>query len=127
MTCKLNHASISPGVTGLKICRVDSGCSSTDSPGGHRADAAGESGAVELRYNPDPPREPGDILHPRQWFLGLQWLLMQIQWRWKGLSLQWMSTPESIVTAFDKIACLERWELAQLPVPSRYGPVTTYD
>lgn len=69
----------------------------------------------------------GEILHPRQWFLGLQSLLMQIQLRWRGLCLQWMSTPESIVTAFDKIACLERWESAQLPVPSRYGPVTTYD
>ncbi len=68
----------------------------------------------------------GEILHPRQWFLGFRGVLRSIETRWRDLSLQWMSNPESIITSFDKIACLERWERVGLPVPPRIAGVSTY-
>lgn len=68
----------------------------------------------------------GEILHPRQWYLGLRKILIEVAERWSERSVRWMSSPEAIMTAFDKVACLERWEAARLPVPPRVGPVHTY-
>jgi hypothetical protein len=71
--------------------------------------------------------ERGAILHPRQWFFGLRTILHALQSHYADACVRWMSTPESIVMAFDKLACLERWEDAQLPVPRRYPQVGSYE
>ena len=70
--------------------------------------------------------ERGEMLHPRQFFLGLREVLRRLDTAWKGLNLSWMSTCDAIVTAFDKAACLERWALAGLPIPEQYPGLTSY-
>ena len=69
----------------------------------------------------------GEIVHPRQWYYGFVRILEQVRERWAGAEVEWMSTPESIATAFDKSACLERWSAAGLPVPRRLPHVTGYE
>ena len=34
--------------------------------------------------------------------------------------------PESIITSFDKLACLERWERVGIPIPPRIAEASTY-
>lgn len=68
----------------------------------------------------------GEMLHPRQWFLGWRRLLNDLASRWNPCSIRWMSTPAAIITAFDKAACLSRWNLANLPVPTQYSAISTY-
>jgi hypothetical protein len=70
--------------------------------------------------------ERGAILYPRQWFFGYREILYGLGSRCAGASVRWMSTPRSIITAFDKLKCLELWENVGLPVPNRYPPVTCY-
>jgi hypothetical protein len=69
----------------------------------------------------------GEIIRPRQWFLGLRALLTKLAAQSDPFGIRWMSAPEAIITAFDKLACLERWEAAKLPVPERFGPISSYD
>jgi hypothetical protein len=68
----------------------------------------------------------GEILHPLQWFLGYRRILESLKSRWDHPNLRWMSTPGSVVRSFDKIACLERWSSAGLPVSYRYPTASTY-
>ncbi len=68
----------------------------------------------------------GEMLHPRQWFLGWRCLLDDLALRWNSDALCWMSTPEAIITAFDKVACLNRWSEASLPIPKQHFGVSTY-
>lgn len=68
----------------------------------------------------------GEILHPRQWYLGFSKVLRQLQAAWCPLSLCWMLHPSAIVTAFDKLACLERWQRVEIPVPFRWDGIDTY-
>jgi hypothetical protein len=70
--------------------------------------------------------ERGEVLHPRQWFLGLRAALHAIRLNWCGPQIRWMSTPESIITAFDKDACLNRWSRRGLPIPPRHSGISTY-
>lgn len=69
----------------------------------------------------------GEMLRPRQWFHGFQCLLDQLTAAWDSPEAQWMSHPAAIVTAFDKLACLERWEAAGLPTPPRHLNISSYD
>jgi hypothetical protein len=69
----------------------------------------------------------GELLSPRQWFLGYREILEQIDIGWADAGLRWMSRPKSIVTAFDKIACLELWSRAGLPIPRRYPGIARYE
>ena len=68
----------------------------------------------------------GEMLHPRQWFFGFQEILTRMDASWSGDGIRWMSRPAAIVTAFDKLACLELWSQAGLPVPRRYPGIATY-
>ncbi len=68
----------------------------------------------------------GEMLAPRQWFLGFQCLLERLVSAWDSPQVNWMSHPAEILTAFDKLACLERWEAAGLPTPPRYPHVRSY-
>ena len=68
----------------------------------------------------------GEVLHPRQWFLGFQAFLQRLARDWSGLGLRWMSTPDAILTAFDKLRCLRLWESAGLPTPRRWDGIQTY-
>jgi hypothetical protein len=70
--------------------------------------------------------ERGAIVHPRQWFYGYREILYGLESRCVGANVRWMSTPRSIITAFDKLECLERWKHAGLPIPTRYPSATSY-
>jgi glutathione synthase/RimK-type ligase-like ATP-grasp enzyme len=68
----------------------------------------------------------GEMLHPRQWFLGWRKVLNDLASRWDSDALRWMSVPDAIVTAFDKLACLNLWSTAGLRIPGQYAGVSTY-
>lgn len=68
----------------------------------------------------------GEMLHPRQWFLGFREVLNNLNATWDGLDLSWMSTTQSILTMFDKLACLQLWSQANLPIPRQYPEAITY-
>lgn len=68
----------------------------------------------------------GEILSPLQWFLGLERTLNRLDLEWSPFQVDWMSSPTSIIKAFDKRACLQSWEQAGLPVPQRYEGVNSY-
>ncbi|MES2788880.1 MAG: STM4014 family protein [Planctomycetota bacterium] len=68
----------------------------------------------------------GEMLHPRQWFLGLREIMRDIDARWSQPDVHWMTTPESVISAFDKAECLARWSSAGLPIPRQYPAVSTY-
>jgi hypothetical protein len=72
------------------------------------------------------PQERGQIVHPLQWFLGFECFLQRLQSAWGVAGVRWMSTPQAIITAFDKIACRERWLASGLPVPGGYPRISTY-
>ncbi|WP_232536155.1 STM4014 family protein [Lacipirellula parvula] len=66
----------------------------------------------------------GAIVRPRQWFFGFREILHQLAVDWNDPRIRWMSTPAAVSTAFDKLACLERW--SQLPTPRRIPQVWSY-
>lgn len=68
----------------------------------------------------------GEVIHPRQWFLGWRTLLQNLADRWKECDLRWLSSPDAIVTAFDKVATLDRWANAGLPIPPQHPNISTY-
>jgi glutathione synthase/RimK-type ligase-like ATP-grasp enzyme len=68
----------------------------------------------------------GEMLHPRQWFFGYQEILTRMSDRWSAGDIRWLSRPSAILTAFDKLACLELWSQAGLPVPRRFPGIETY-
>jgi len=70
--------------------------------------------------------ERGEMLHPRQWFLGLRAVLRDLDARWSDAEVHWMSLSDAIIAAFDKTACLKRWSQACLPIPRQYSGLTTY-
>ena len=91
-------------------------------------DAMEAEGAVPIRESEiaELAFERGEILHPRQWFFGFRAVIRQIADRWNERNILWTSDPESIVTAFDKLECLDRWSAEGLPVPQRYPTIRTY-
>jgi hypothetical protein len=70
--------------------------------------------------------ERGEILHPLQWFLGLEQFMQRLDSSWGPLGMRWMNSPASIVTAFDKHACRELWRQANVPVAPGLPSVRTY-
>ncbi|MFN0052801.1 MAG: STM4014 family protein [Planctomycetales bacterium] len=68
----------------------------------------------------------GEMLHPRQWMFGLEAWLQRLGNAWGVSGVEWMSTPASIALAFDKLACLQRWDQAGLPTPRRWSGLRTY-
>jgi hypothetical protein len=66
----------------------------------------------------------GAMHHPRQWFFGFRQILHQLAVDWNDPRIRWMSTPSAVSTAFDKLACLERW--SALPTPRRLPQVWSY-
>ena len=68
----------------------------------------------------------GEIIPPQQWFFGFRQILLNLASRWTDAGVRWMSSPQSIVMAFDKLICLERWAYVGLPIPHRYPIVTCY-
>jgi len=70
--------------------------------------------------------ERGEVLHPRQWFLGFKDILQQMEFLWSHQGIRWMNSPESIVTSFDKQSCLDRWVEAGLPTAPGYREIQTY-
>jgi hypothetical protein len=68
----------------------------------------------------------GEIVRPRQWFLGYQAILTQLEAAWAAANVRWMSRPGGIISAFDKLDCLERWSHAGLPVPRRFSCGANY-
>jgi hypothetical protein len=67
-----------------------------------------------------------EMLHPLQWYLGYQSIIGKLESDWADRGIRWMSAPSSIALAFDKLACLELWSTAGLPVPHRYSNLLTY-
>lgn len=88
-------------------------------------EASGRSPLGQVAID-DATIERGEIVHPRQWYLGFRSILRRLGENW-GDRVQWMSTPQSIATAFDKLACLELWTAGGLPVPRRYSDIASYD
>ncbi|REJ88079.1 MAG: hypothetical protein DWQ34_23430 [Planctomycetota bacterium] len=68
----------------------------------------------------------GEILHPLQWYLGFREVLNRLERAWSGRGVRWMSTPRAVAMTFDKLACVEAWEAAGLPIPHRFPPFATY-
>jgi hypothetical protein len=68
----------------------------------------------------------GEMLHPRQWFFGFEEILTRMGAIWSDAGVRWLSPPAAIVTAFDKLACLELWSQAGLPVPRRFPGIAAY-
>lgn len=68
----------------------------------------------------------GEILHPLQWYLGFRRVLEELDERWSPRGVRWMSSPRAVAIAFDKLACLEGWAAAGLPVPERPSSASTY-
>jgi hypothetical protein len=68
----------------------------------------------------------GEMLHPRQWFLGFRAVLNAIDSAWNAAEIRWMSTPESIITSFDKATCLNHWSRQGLPIPRQHFGLSTY-
>lgn len=66
----------------------------------------------------------GAVHHLRQWFFGFRQVLNQLAADWNDPRIRWMSTPAAVITAFDKLACLERW--SELPTPHRFPQVRAY-
>jgi hypothetical protein len=73
------------------------------------------------------PSQRGEMVPSRQWYFGFRRILHELESAWGPRDVRWMSTPRAIATAFDKLACLELWSAAGLPVPVRYPSVSTYD
>jgi hypothetical protein len=69
----------------------------------------------------------GEMQRPRQWFLGYRRLLERLEAAWDSTEPQWMSHPTAILTAFDKLACLERWNAVDLPTPPRHLDIHGYE
>lgn len=80
----------------------------------------GESEITSLEF------DRGEIVHPLQWFLGFEQILLRIGSAWTPRGVRWMNPPEAVITAFDKLACLDRWSAAGLPTATRYPGITTY-
>jgi hypothetical protein len=73
------------------------------------------------------PLDRGEIVAPRQWYLGFREVMRTLAARWEGATITWMSTPASLAMTFDKIACLKCWENAGLPTAKRYDGVAIYE
>jgi hypothetical protein len=68
----------------------------------------------------------GEMLHPRQWYFGYRDILTRMGALFCEGDIRWLTTPSAIITAFDKLACLELWSQAGLPVPRRFPGIATY-
>ncbi len=70
------------------------------------------------------PQDPGLILHPRQWFLGLRAALR----RWRpALPCPAMNDLADIEIMFDKRLCAARLAALGVPTPPSLGPVEGWD
>lgn len=68
--------------------------------------------------------DKGQILYPRQWYLGWQYLLQQ--WE-KQLHCPTMNHPQDIAVMFDKPRCHDRFSRHNIPVPRSLGKIYNYD
>jgi glutathione synthase/RimK-type ligase-like ATP-grasp enzyme len=68
--------------------------------------------------------DKGQILYPRQWYLGWQWLLQQ--WTTQ-LTAPVMNHPEEIAWMFDKPRCHALFSQQGLSVPPALGGIHNYD
>lgn len=69
----------------------------------------------------------GRILHPRQWYLGYQHWLQQLQLEGDALGVRWMSHPEDIVCLFDKPVSQAKIAAAQVPVPTSLSSIMNFE
>jgi hypothetical protein len=70
----------------------------------------------------------GEIVRPRQWFLGFRRVLARLDRELKAAhNLRLMAHPRDIPILFDKGACQTRWSEAGLPVPRFWTGLRTYD
>lgn len=70
----------------------------------------------------------GRILHPRQWYLGLERVLRQWDDELAAVGgVVRMSSPREIALMFDKVRCHAHCRAGRLPVPDALGPVAGYD
>ena len=67
------------------------------------------------------PLEPGLILSPRQWYLGLARLLTDIEQTLAPRGIRWLMPPQDALRLFDKGRCQRRLAAAGVPVPERLG------
>jgi len=73
--------------------------------------------------------EPGRVLPMRQWFLGWQEVLADLN-RWaecSGLTSRWLCPPEDVLCMFDKMSCQRELERAGIPVPPALGMPRNFD
>ena len=70
--------------------------------------------------------ERGEIVHPKQWFLGFAAILERLRRTWTPRGVRWMNPPDAVIAAFDKQHCLDCWNETEVPTPPRYPGITTY-
>ncbi|MCI0541736.1 MAG: STM4014 family protein [Verrucomicrobiales bacterium] len=73
--------------------------------------------------------DPGRVLPMRQWFLGLRQTLQELAaWAEQGgFASRWLSPPEDVICAFDKLACHQKLEDAGVAVPPALGVPRDFD
>ncbi len=82
---------------------------------------------VEARQLEQTPYERGQILWPRQWFLGFRSLLLQLDELVNEHGGRFMNSPNDIVTMFDKVDCHQLLQRNQIPVARRLDQVSDFD
>ena len=91
-------------------------------------DAAEECGA---HIGPDAVADlverKGEVLYPRQWYLGFCRALKQIKEVAEQGDFSFTSDPDDIAVMFDKRACHSRLSKAGIRVPPALGPVESFD
>lgn len=74
------------------------------------------------------PLEKGRIRYTRQWFLGVQFFLQQLEQYAATLEqVHFINQPSSIAFLFDKLACQDFLYKKNIPVPSLIGQVKNYE
>lgn len=74
------------------------------------------------------PLEKGRIRYTRQWFLGFQLFLKQLEQYAASLEqVHFINQPSSIAFLFDKLACQDFLYQKNIPVPSLIGQVKNYE
>lgn len=69
----------------------------------------------------------GEILCPRQWYLGLQQALRRVSHQLRECAVHLMAEPRDIAVMFDKRACHAHLEADGIQVPRTLGGPTSYE
>lgn len=90
--------------------------------GEHHAQRIDAGAALKLA------EDHGRIWYPRQWYLGFRSVLHRLERQLEacGTAIRLQSL-EDIALMFDKVACQQRLAEAQIPIPTRLGPVHSFD